>query len=135
SPWRVTGRERRWIVPAFVIAMLCATALLTPLAGRMSSADVPAGAPYTGQLGMMSSCFLPSAAFCDNFSEGPYSGSAANRGGDLDPAKWSFSRLSEGEGSGGQLFAYPPAVAQFCQTSLPGVLPPRDSFMCSGTNG
>lgn len=94
------------------------------------------GAPYPGVIGDMMDCFLPSPAFCDNFSEGPYRGGLANRGGDLDPTKWSFSRLTEGENAGqGAYFAYPPAVAQFCQTKLPGVLPDRDSFMCNGTNG
>lgn len=87
---------------------------------------------------MPANCGLGTAAiaFCDNFSEGPYTGSLPNRGGDLSPLVWSAARGTSDVNVGqGQYETFYPDTEMFCQTPLSGVVPDRDSFMCNGTNG
>lgn len=122
----------RWRpIAAWLAALALAVLLPLALAGPASADPTP---PTLG--GDMLNCFLPSAAFCDDFSEGAYTGSAANRGGDLDPTRWSVARETEAVNPGqGQYQTFSPTTAQFCQTPLTGVLPDHDSFMCDGTNG
>jgi hypothetical protein len=76
------------------------------------------------------SCNLSAPAFCETFNEGP---SANNgRAGDLDPTKWTASRLSGDIVSGGgvnpQFVAPIPACrATFTQTN---VYSPNDTLIC-----
>src|SRR5262245_35417988 len=66
-------------------------------------------------------------AFCDTFDE-PMPG---GRGGDLDPAKWSVTRVSGATNLGQGMFnEFFPATVQYCTTVVPGVVPPNDSFVC-----
>lgn len=66
------------------------------------------------------------AAFCDTFEQ-PLQG---GRGGDLDPAKWSFVRLGASNLGQGMFNEFFPTTAQFCPTLRTAVVPNRDSFVC-----
>jgi hypothetical protein len=71
-------------------------------------------------------CNLPQLAFCDTFQTKVGGG----REGDLDPSKWSFTRLSENNNpSQGLIDNYAPSVAQFCKVTKT-VQPDNDSFIC-----
>jgi hypothetical protein len=72
-------------------------------------------------------CGLPDPAFCDTFTQP----SPGGRAGDLDDAKWSFSRLGFGCGTG---FSFPPTPLNLCgswQTVDPGG---PDSRFCKDEN-
>ena len=77
-------------------------------------------------------CGLPSAAFCDDFEEGPATNPA--RGGDLDPRRWSVSRLAPQNIADPEL-ANPirPAPIPACKGAPTTVLADRDSLICDAT--
>jgi hypothetical protein len=65
------------------------------------------GAATSAGSGAGNACRLPGAAFCDAFTEK----SPGGRAGDLDDAKWSFSRLGFGCAD---CFAFPATPVNFC---------------------
>ncbi len=87
-------------------------------------------APVNGAAGCTG---LANTAFCDTFDQGP----TANRGraGDLDPAKWSGSRISPSDFSGSVADPAPAAPIPACRSSLPISLawPPDDTLICDAT--
>ena len=77
-------------------------------------------------MGAPDQCQLMQIAFCDTFQTIVGGG----REGDLDPAKWSFSRLSQlNNPSQGLLDNYAPFNAEFCMTHQTR-LADNDSFIC-----
>lgn len=104
--------------------------------------DVPGGVPVlpgsnnTYPLAS-ASCNLSAPAFCETFNQGP--SALRGRGGDLDPARWSTSRLSGEFLSYGQGAINPVSIAPIpqCRTGITqtSVYPPNDTLICdaSGT--
>jgi len=71
-------------------------------------------------------CQLPQVAFCDTFQTIVGGG----REGDLDPAKWSFTRATQATNpNAGLVNNYLPFLAEFC-TQRQVRLAPNDSFIC-----
>src|SRR5262249_32684083 len=65
---------------------------IPPPAYQGSCITTPPPPSPRGTLLASANCNLVTAAFCDTFEEG--ASTAGGRGGDLDPTKWSSSRLS-----------------------------------------
>jgi hypothetical protein len=72
-------------------------------------------------------CGLSQVAFCDTF-DAPYTG--ASRTGQLDPSRWSVSRLTSSVQPGLKYNQFIPSPAMHCKDPITGVVPPNDYFMC-----
>jgi Divergent InlB B-repeat domain len=101
-------------------------------AGSGGSASASASITVTTASLASANCNLSAPAFCDTFNEGPSVNNG--RGGDLNPANWTASRLSGEIGQSGQgglnpqLVAPIPACrATFTQTT---VYSPWDTLIC-----
>lgn len=94
-------------------------------AGSVDSAKVP---PTVGLMGPPN-CGLPSAAFCDGF-DAP--SKVRGRAGDLDPTRWSLSRLMpQGPMDNGAAFPVGAAVLPKCRDGSPTLAwPPNDTVVC-----
>jgi hypothetical protein len=95
--------------------------------GGMTNAGGAGGASAGGLVPVDPSCGLPNAAFCDAFTKA----SPGGRAGDLDDARWSFSRLGFGCA---YAFAFPQTPINLCgnwQTVAPGG---PDSEFCKNEN-
>jgi hypothetical protein len=80
----------------------------------------------TGAMGTPDQCQLPQLAFCDTFQTVVGGG----REGDLDSAKWSFTRATQATNpSAGLVNNYLPFNAEFCRDHQVR-LAPNDSFIC-----
>lgn len=76
-------------------------------------------------------CLLSQIAFCDTFQTIVGGG----REGDLDPAKWSFTRATQDNNpSQGRINNYEPVNAEFCKTQQMR-LADNDSFICGAQFG
>ena len=88
-------------------------------------------APHIGDMGGMGGmgpdqCLLRQIAFCDTFQTIVGGG----REGDLDPAKWSFTRATQANNpAAGEINNYRPFNAEFCTTHQMR-LADNDSFIC-----
>ncbi len=77
-------------------------------------------------------CALPAAAFCDALA----TPSPGGRGGDVDDAKWSVTRISNGVNPGqGQWMSYPFGNGLICGKTVGGIVPPDDYKICTDSNG
>ncbi|MBL8742371.1 MAG: hypothetical protein JNK04_14785, partial [Myxococcales bacterium] len=66
--------------------------------------------------------------FCDGFE----TASPGGNGGDLDERRWSVARISNGVNvPQGNLSDWPPATAEACGATTPGLLPGADLFFCT----
>jgi hypothetical protein len=84
------------------------------------------GGGMGGGTGVADQCQLMQIAFCDTFQEIVGGG----REGDLDPAKWSFTRASQNNNPAqGLINNYLPFNAEFCMTHQI-MIPDQDSFIC-----
>jgi hypothetical protein len=118
-----------------LVALILALAASLP-AAAVAQTSTTTASTSTMMMVMPPNCNLSLPAFCDMFDEGLYSGTAPNRGGALDPTRWSFARETSAVNPGqGEFNWIAPTDAQFCQTLIHNVLPTADSFMCDGTNG
>ena len=104
--------------------------------GAAAGADAPAndgGAPTTlppsnGNPG----CALPAAAFCDTLA----TPSPGGRGGDVDDAKWSVTRITNLVNPGqGNWITYPLGNGLICGKTVGGIIPPDDYKICTDSNG
>jgi hypothetical protein len=131
---RSEGRARRRA--ATLGALLVAT--FTPLAAPASAqtaapTPTPTPAPMSMQMPTgPDKCQLPQLAFCDTFQTIVGGG----REGDLDPAKWSFTRMTSDVSPFPLTTSntYHSALAQFCRTTKK-VQPDNDSFICGAQFG
>jgi hypothetical protein len=135
----MTRRSRTVGIPAglrFKLGIIVGMALVVPGAVLVSAGGGPSAgvdaSPTTDASGMSDmamgadQCLLPQLAFCDTFQTIVGGG----REGDLDPAKWSFTRVTEGNNPAqNQVDNYAPSLAQFCKTTKM-VQPDGDSFIC-----
>jgi chitodextrinase len=70
-------------------------------------------------------------AFCDDFSEGA---SAGGRAGQLNPAKWSVSRVVGGTGTNDWM-PFPSTPASACQSGVTSVNSDNDVMVCDSASG
>jgi hypothetical protein len=103
----------------------CQTATIT------ASNETDITGTYVGGTTPPGGCGLASAAFCDNFSEGPSQG---GRGGDLNPAVWSVSR-DVGGLDATDLMAFPSTPVSSCKSGVTTVSPDDDVLVCDGSSG
>jgi len=112
----------RLVAAAVVTASGLGVLLLTAASHRAARISLSS----TGMSMGPDQCNLPQLAFCDTFQTIVGGG----REGDLDPTKWSFTRVSEQNNpSQGLVDNYAPSLAQFCKTTKL-VQPDGDSFIC-----
>src|SRR4029077_20623677 len=110
------GRARAMLVVLLAALSLVTATLFVSVQSRRSSAMTMTP----------DKCKLSQLAFCDTFKKILGGG----REGDLDPAKWSFTRVSQQENPyQGQVDNYAPSMAEFCMTKKM-VQPDKDSFIC-----
>jgi hypothetical protein len=110
------------------LVLLSTFLLLVPTFGNTYGQEMPM--PMTG-----GRCGTgePSFAFCDTFDQ-PYAG--GGRTGQLDPMKWSISRLSGFTNPGqGQLNWFGPSDAMHCRVAMTGLVPDNDYFVCGAEYG
>src|SRR5262245_9721300 len=115
--------------------LLSAAVAATALVSFTQTAHAQTSAPQRRSPETSSSsanCSLSSPAFCDTFNQGP--SAIRGRGGDLDPAKWSASRLVPDIRN--DVINYvaaapiPPCKASLNSTN---VYPPDDTLICDGS--
>jgi hypothetical protein len=113
---RLSARARVFLVVLLGLAPLVPSALL--VSARISGSGAMTMGP--------DQCALSQIAFCDTFQTIVGGG----REGDLDPAKWSFTRVSQQENPyQGQVDNYAPSRAEFCK-DMKTVQPDSDSYIC-----
>jgi len=99
--------------------------------GTGGAPDGAGGAPPPSNPGAPG-CALPAAAFCDPLA----TPSPGGRGGDVDDAKWSVTRISNGFNPGqGQWITYPLGHGLICGKSVSDIVPPDDYTICTDSNG
>lgn len=102
------------------------------LAEASTLAPVLPPKPSPGTFHSSANCNLSSPAFCDTFDQGP--SAVPGRGGDLDPTKWSASRLvPDIRTDVVNYVAAAPIPACKASFESGNVFPPDDTLICDGS--
>src|SRR6266568_6497421 len=102
--------------------------LVGPASGTSLVAEASPDKLAAGQ-----TCGLPQPAFCDTFTTRFPGG---GRTGEIDPARWSVSRLSNYLNiTQGQVNSWPSSTLPMCDHDVGAVLPPNDVKVCTPDPG
>lgn len=101
----------------------------------VSTLAISSVVPVATQAQAAGQCNLPQPASCDTFDAPVSTSPATSRGGPLDPAKWSISRLTGFTATPWTVNAFLPSNAMHCKTPITGVLPDNDYFECGPESG
>jgi hypothetical protein len=105
---------------------------VTGNAGAAGGVSGTAGSGVAGSNAGRPGCALAAAAFCDTLA----TPSPGGRGGDLDDAKWSVTRITNIFNVGqGNWITYPLATGLICGKTVSGIMPPNDYKVCTDSNG